>query len=146
MRRNLIRHLLGAAVMLTLAAPTAIANDHKHGGGDDGWKHGRPDTAPGHLKHERREERHIVTVPGTTTRIVTRREGLPPGLAKRRTLPPGLARQLRERGELPPGLQKRLGPRSVRFSGPRYTRYYSGRDLVIVDNRTNRIVSVYRVR
>jgi hypothetical protein len=64
-------------------------------------------------------------------RTVVVREGLPPGLAKRQTLPPGLRKHLRERGELPPGLQKRF-----------YRSYYSGRDLVIVDTRTNRVVRV----
>ena len=73
---------------------------------------------------------------------------LPPGLAKRQSLPPGLAKQLRERGELPPGLQKRLTPvptpLAVRL--PRvptyYSRYFAGNDLLIVDNRANRIIAV----
>jgi len=72
---------------------------------------------------------------GTTAE---RYRGLPPGLARRRSLPPGLAKQVRERGSLPPGLQKRFGPR--------YTRYYRGRDLIVLDTRTHRIVSVRRVR
>ena len=73
---------------------------------------------------------------------------LPPGLAKRQALPPGLAKQLHERGELPPGLQKRLTPvptpLSARLPGlpTYYSRYFAGNDLVIVDNRSNRIVSV----
>jgi hypothetical protein len=73
---------------------------------------------------------------------------LPPGLAKRQSLPPGLAKQLHERGELPPGLQKRMTPvptpLAVRL--PRvptyYSRYFAGNDMLIVDNRTNRIVSM----
>ena len=73
---------------------------------------------------------------------------LPPGLAKRQSLPPGLAKQLRERGELPPGLQKRMTPvptpLAVRL--PRvptyYSRYFAGNDMLVVDNRTNRIVSI----
>lgn len=84
-------------------------------------------------------------------RIVTEyytRESLPPGLAKRESLPPGLQRQLRERGRLPPGLQKRLvvvpGPLASQLPPvpPYYTRYFAGRDLVIVDTRTNTIVNV----
>ncbi|HEY3160736.1 MAG TPA: hypothetical protein VGJ78_17340 [Vicinamibacterales bacterium] len=73
---------------------------------------------------------------------------LPPGLAKRQSLPPGLARQLHERGELPPGLQKRLTPVPAPLAGrlpglpPYYSRYFAGSDLLIVDNRSNRIVSV----
>ena len=78
------------------------------------------------------------------------RQGLPPGLAKRDALPPGLSKQLRERGRLPPGLQKRLRPVPRELAArlppvPRfYDRYFADRDLVIVDSRTNRIVSVIR--
>ena len=73
---------------------------------------------------------------------------LPPGLAKRQSLPPGLAKQLRERGELPPGLQKRMTPVPTPLAGrlPRvptyYSRYFAGNDMLVVDNRTNRIVSI----
>lgn len=73
---------------------------------------------------------------------------LPPGLAKRDELPPGLRKQLRERGTLPPGLQKRLTPVPRPLGGrlpslPRYySRYFAERDLVVVDSRTNRIVSI----
>jgi hypothetical protein len=86
-------------------------------------------------------------------RIVTeyyRREGLPPGLAKRDSLPPGLAKQLRERGQLPPGLQKRLTPVPqpllIRLPAapPYYARYFAGRDLVVVDTRTNRVAAIIR--
>ena len=84
-------------------------------------------------------------------RIVTQyfsRESLPPGLAMRQSLPPGLQRQLRERGHLPPGLQKRLvpvpGPLVSQLPGlpPHYSRYFAGRDLIVVDTRTNAIVAV----
>jgi hypothetical protein len=73
---------------------------------------------------------------------------LPPGLAKRQSLPPGLAKQLHERGELPPGLQKRMTPVPTPLAArlPRvptyYSRYFAGSDMLIVDNRTNRIVSM----
>jgi hypothetical protein len=75
---------------------------------------------------------------------------LPPGLAKRESLPPGLSKQLRERGRLPPGLQKRLQPVPPDLAGrlppvpPYYRRYFAGRDLLIVDSQTNRIVAVIR--
>ena len=75
---------------------------------------------------------------------------LPPGLAKRESLPPGLSKQLRERGQLPPGLQKRLTavPPALGSRLPampsHYRRYFAGRDLIYVDNRTNRIVSIIR--
>ena len=75
---------------------------------------------------------------------------LPPGLAKREALPPGLRKQLRERGTLPPGLQKHL----VRVDGPfvtrlpavpsHFQRYFAGDDLIVVDTRTNRIVTIIR--
>ena len=75
---------------------------------------------------------------------------LPPGLANRQSLPPGLQKQLRERGRLPPGLQKRLvmvpGPLASQLPPvpPYYTRYFAGRDLLVVDTRTNTIVNVIR--
>ncbi len=84
-------------------------------------------------------------------RIVTEyfsRESLPPGLAKRQSLPPGLRKQLRERGHLPPGLEKRLipvpGPLVSRFPAlpPHYSGYFAGRDLIVVNTRTNVIVAV----
>lgn len=78
------------------------------------------------------------------------RGSLPPGLAKRESLPPGLRKQLVERGELPPGLQKRLvrvpGPLASRLPAvPRHhERYFAGDDLLVIDTRTNRIVSIIR--
>jgi hypothetical protein len=78
-------------------------------------------------KHDRGPRKHHAKI----VRHSVDREGLPPGLAKRQSLPPGLRKQVRERGHLPPGLEKRY-----------YRRYYSGRDLVIVDTRTNRVVRV----
>ena len=75
-------------------------------------------------------------------------QALPPGLAKREALPPGLEKQLRERGALPPGLQKRMtpvpAPLVARLPGlpAYYSRYFAGTDLIVVDNRSNRIVSV----
>ena len=84
-------------------------------------------------------------------RVITEyysREGLPPGLAKRDSLPPGLAKQLRERGRLPPGLQKRLTPVPGGLNGrlpaapPYYSRYFIGRDLVVLDRRTQTVVAV----
>jgi hypothetical protein len=84
------------------------------------------------------------------TTVDHKHRGLPPGLAKRESLPPGLARQLHERGRLPPGLQKRLTPvpagwgRSYPAWSPHHARYFAGRDLVIVDTRTHRVVSIVR--
>ena len=75
-------------------------------------------------------------------------QALPPGLARKEALPPGLEKQLHERGELPPGLQKRMtrvpAPLAARLPGvpSYYSRYFAGTDLIIVDDRSNRIVSV----
>lgn len=96
-------------------------------------------------------ERAVVIDRDGHRRIVTQyfsRESLPPGLAKRQSLPPGLRKQLRERGHLPPGLQKRLvpvpGPLVSQLPGlpPHYSRYFAGRDLIVVDTRRNVIVAV----
>ena len=73
---------------------------------------------------------------------------LPPGLAKREALPPGLRAQLHERGELPPGLQKRLiavPPPLIARLPPvpsHYRRYFAGDDLIVIDDRTHRIVAL----
>ncbi len=145
---------LASVLMLTAAvsfsAQPALALDHQ--------KHGK-----GHAKHQKAGKHGRDHVRGTVGHDVVvfdrdghvrvlheywGRDGLPPGLAKRSTLPPGLRRQLRERGELPPGLQRRLTPvpevlvRQLPPVPPHYTRYLADRDLVIIDTRTNRIVSV----
>ncbi|OFW40908.1 MAG: hypothetical protein A3J29_22670 [Acidobacteria bacterium RIFCSPLOWO2_12_FULL_67_14b] len=78
------------------------------------------------------------------------REALPPGLAKREALPPGLSKQLRETGSLPPGLEKHLVPVPVTLVARLppvpvyYNRYFAGRDLIIIDIRSNRIVLLIR--
>jgi len=96
-------------------------------------------------------ERAVVIDRDGHRRVVTQffsRESLPPGLAKRESLPPGLQKQLRERGHLPPGLQKRLVPvpaplvAQLQPLPPHFTRYFAGRDLIVVDTRTNAIVAV----
>lgn len=115
---------------------------------------------PGKGNKARAETRRATPVPTNVVidqdghrRVVheyVTRETLPPGLAKRESLPPGLSKQLRERGRLPPGLQKRLTPVPPALGSrlpavpPYYSRYFAGRDLVVVDTRTGRIVSVIR--
>jgi hypothetical protein len=87
------------------------------------------------------------------TRVVREyvtRGNLPPGLAKRRTLPPGLRQQLVERGTLPPGLREYYTPVPAEWNGRfpavpvYYTRYFVGRDLIIVDTRNDTLVSLIR--
>jgi hypothetical protein len=96
-------------------------------------------------------ERTVVIDRDGHRRVVTEffsRESLPPGLAKRESLPPGLQKQLRERGHLPPGLQKRLVPvpppliARLQPLPPHFSRFFAGRDLIVVDTRTNAIVAV----
>ena len=121
-------------------APVAVSADQGRG---RGHAKGRGATAPA-------DETVIIDRDGHR-RVVHdyyRTNALPPGLAKRQALPPGLAKQLHERGELPPGLQKRLtpvpSPLAARLPGlpAHYSRYFAGNDLIVVDNQSNRIVSV----
>ena len=68
----------------------------------------------------------------------------------REALPPGLSKQLRETGSLPPGLEKHLVPVPVTLVARLppvpvyYNRYFAGRDLIIIDIRSNRIVLLIR--
>jgi hypothetical protein len=125
--RNTTHLLLVAVLTAALAPEEAIAAQG----------HGR-----GHANGGDRDDQHRII------RDYHRDNALPPGLAKRESLPPGLAKQLRERGELPPGLQKRLtavpsplGARLPRLPSD-YDRYFAGNDLLVVDRRSNRIVSI----
>jgi hypothetical protein len=128
-----------AAVLATSLIPGIASAAQGHGRGHaNGRGASRRDEA---VVIDRDGDRRIV-------RDYYRNNGLPPGLAKRNSLPPGLQKQLRDRGELPPGLQKRLtrvpSPLAARLPGlpPYYSRYFAGSDLLVVDRRSNRIVSV----
>ncbi len=76
------------------------------------------------------------------------RHGLPPGLAKKHKLPPGLRKQLKERGHLPPGLEKHWVVLPVELERtlpplpPHYVRRVVDDDLIVVDIRTNFVVSI----
>lgn len=175
MVRRVMIYLLGITLAVLLTSPIAAAKGHKGGPQGKGAKHVAKvekhaakaekwqDKAERHaLKGDKRPIRAerrapvrdvIVIDRDGNRRVVTeyfRREGLPPGLAKRDSLPPGLAKQLRERGQLPPGLQKRLTPVPPPLLGrlpaapPYYARYFAGRDLVVVDTRTNRVAAIIR--
>jgi len=154
-KRPIVAGLLVSSLSLTAAALPAFA--------DNGNRAAKADKAG---KEEAKAARHDVKAgskaarPAQPTVIVVDRDGhrrvvheyvtggLPPGLAKRESLPPGLRKQLRERGQLPPGLQKRLAPIPAELGArlpvlpPYYSRYFVGRDLVIIDTRTNLIVAV----
>ncbi len=75
------------------------------------------------------------------------RHGLPPGLAKKGGLPPGLRKQLKERGHLPPGIEKHWYVLPVGLERdfpplpPSYVRRGVGVDLLVVDTRSNLVVS-----
>ena len=132
-------HILLATVLAAALAPEAALAAQGHGRGHANGR-GVRDAGQGVIL-DRDDQRRIV-------RDYYRNNALPPGLAKRESLPPGLAKQLRERGELPPGLQKRLtavpSPLAARL--PRlpgyYDRYFAGDDLLVVDRRSNRILSI----
>lgn len=131
-----------------------------HGDQDHGhWKHGRwqeedaqGDQDQGNRRHHsyyfgERESRIIRSYYGE------RGSGLPPGLAKRGgNLPPGLEKHLERDGTLPPGLQKRLAPLpySLRRELPPLPRGCDcrigalGRDVLIVNEKTNRILDIVR--
>ena len=131
-------HVLAAVLAVALTSEAAIAAQG-HGRGQANGRGARK--AEQTVVLHRDDQRRIV-------RDYYRDNALPPGLAKRESLPPGLAKQLRERGELPPGLQKRLtaipSPLAARL--PRlpayYDRYFAADDLIVVDRRSNRIVSI----
>jgi hypothetical protein len=80
-----------------------------------------------------------------------RREGLPPGLAKRDRLPPGLEKQIRKRGTLPPGLQKKVQPlpveleRQLRVLPTGYRRVIVGGNVVLMNEKTALIYDIVRV-
>jgi hypothetical protein len=114
-------------------------------------------------KHENKAERKVEKKHDPAKVVVVDRDvhvrviheyarggSLPPGLAKRESLPPGLRNQLRERGALPPGLQKRLvpvpAPLIARLPGvpSYYQRYFVGDDLIVLDTRSNRVVTIIR--
>jgi hypothetical protein len=109
-------------------------------------------------KAERKVEKHdpakvVVVDRDVHVRVIheyARGGSLPPGLAKRESLPPGLRNQLRERGALPPGLQKRLvpvpAPLIVRLPAvpSYYQRYFVGDDLIVLDTRSNLVVTIIR--
>lgn len=131
--------VLLAAVLAAALTPEAAIAAQGHGRGH----------ANGH--GTRRAHQTVVLDRNDQRRIVRdyyRDNALPPGLAKRESLPPGLAKQLRERGQLPPGLQKRLTtvPMPLTARLPRlpayYDRYFAGDGLLVVDRRSNRIVSL----
>ncbi len=139
-----------------LAAPWPAAANTAGAQGQSGKKEpqgAKPDKADKADKHDKDADITIVInvdAHRNAVREYYSRESLPPGLAKKEALPPGLAKQLHEKGTLPPGLQKHLVPvspdliRRLPAVPTYYSRYFAGRDLVVVDTRTNRFVAIIR--
>ena len=152
------RSLLGAIVLmgvfaLGIAPGAALADQGRgqgKGRGEEKAERAREKAENRGDENARRDD--VVVIDREGHRRIVREyytsNALPPGLAKRDSLPPGLRKQLRERGALPPGLEKRLTPVPAGLGGrlpavpAYYTRYFAGRDLLVVDTRSNRVVSI----
>jgi len=136
--------LAGATAVTTLAASAPT-------GAQANKKAAKP--TPGKKGHDGDTTIVVVVDRDAHSRIVREyvtRGNLPPGLAKRRTLPPGLSKQLREKGALPPGLRDYFTPIPAEWNArlpglpPYYSRYFVGRDLIIIDTRNDTLVSLIR--
>lgn len=145
---GMVSMLAGAAAVTTLAA-TAPANAQGE------QKAAKPNKEKNKEKQGHDSDANIVVVVdrdghSRVVREYVTRGNLPPGLAKRRTLPPGLRQQLREKGALPPGLREYYTPVPADWNGRfpaipvYYSRYFVGRDLIIIDTRNNTLVSLIR--
>lgn len=139
-RTNLVIVVLAVAMLSAAPIVHAQGRGRGHGKGHESAEQGR---AGGDEAIAIDRAGHIRVI-----REYERSGSLPPGLAKRDELPPGLRKQLREKGELPPGLEKRLVPVPADLEArlprvPSYDRrYFAGRDLIIVDVRTNHIDAI----
>ena len=75
-------------------------------------------------------------------------KGLPPGLAKRKSLPPGLQKQLERNGKLPPGLQTRQLPDELWAklppAQPGTERVIADNDVVLLDKATGVVLDILR--
>ena len=139
------KHALTLVVALSLSQAAAAQGRGNANSGKDKSKGPRVEVASTHdvLALDRDGQLRIV-------RDYFHGRSLPPGLAKRDSLPPGLAKQLRERGELPPGLHKPLVAVPAGLHArlpplpPSHRRYFVGRDLVVVDSLSNRVISILR--
>ena len=73
---------------------------------------------------------------------------LPSGLSKKETLPPGLAKQLERNGTLPPGLAKRDLPPDLKAVLPRpapgYERILVGDDVLLIEKATGIIKDIIK--
>jgi hypothetical protein len=84
---------------------------------------------------------------GKTGKDKKARQGLPPGLARKKSLPPGLAGQLQKNGTLPPGLAKRDLPDDLRGRLPPAPEGYErslleDATVVLIEKATGRIADI----
>lgn len=171
--RSTVRGALACLLGLMLAATVVAAPKSDRGKGKGKDKSNRSGAEERHDADERRgrdgfdrdddhrnDDRRVSdgrSIDRTDERILRRwfssRENLralPPGLAKRDSLPPGLARQIHQNGTLPHGLQKRLEPlpvdidRRLPVLPPDVRRVVLGRDVLLVNDRTQQILDVVR--
>lgn len=146
-----------ASMLLCASVSTSVAatvNFEDQGGKPEKAKPAKDQPAKGQsAKDKGRADTTIVVDRDGHSRVVREyatRGNLPPGLSKRRTLPPGLSKQLREKGALPPGLRDYYTPVpadwNARLPGipAYYSRYFVGRDLIIIDTRNDTLVSWIR--
>jgi hypothetical protein len=125
-----------AAALIALASVRVLAKEHGRGHGGDDDDEGR---GPRYSRHDRDEMRGWYR---------DRRDGLPPGLAKRDQLPPGLERQLRVRGTLPPGLRDRIRPCPVELERrlppppPDCEHVVLGGHIVLLNRRTFMVLDI----
>lgn len=143
-------------LILALGALIPAAAQSPHSRGQDKDKDhaaGRQNSAAPHGAKQSRDPRVFSHRDRNAIRDHYRadRSGLPPGLAKRNgNLPPGLRKQLQRNGTLPPGLQQRIQPlsrdieRRLRPLDYGYSRGILGQDVVIVEDRTQRIIDIIR--
>lgn len=129
---------LAVAAALFYAMPAAA--DHSRGGTSDGVITGE-EVLVGviselerriigrYYKGDRYEGRDETPAKGKAKKN-GKKQGLPPGLAKRESLPSGLQKHLDQHGTLPPGLAKRDLPSDLRAALPRRIH----EQLVIVDD------------
>lgn len=141
------------SVLGGVAAPTVLAAPDEQAT-KKGAKAAKDNKTAKDNKGRNNDTNIVVTIDLDGHRRVVReyvtRGNLPPGLAKREALPPGLSKQLREKGTLPPGLRAHLVPVPAAWNSRLpgipiyYTRYFVGRDLIIIDTRSDLIVSLIR--
>jgi Ni/Co efflux regulator RcnB len=78
-----------------------------------------------------------------------KKNGLPPGLAKREQLPPGLEKQLERNGHLPPGLEARALPDDLLYQlRPRPTGYefrQVDNKVLLIQSATNLVLDALTV-